>query len=101
MRLINADAAIESLTEYGNGRAVYIGVEEAVRRIEQLPSVQLNHNAEASKMGIVHCEDCEHWDTSWETVYGLHYCPMIDMSTKKNFFCKYGAEKRGEIDETD
>lgn len=40
MRLIDADAAIEALTEYGNGRAVYIGVEEAVRRIEQLPSAQ-------------------------------------------------------------
>ena len=40
MRLIDADAAVESLTEYGNGRAVYISVEEAVRRIEQLPSVQ-------------------------------------------------------------
>lgn len=39
-RLIDADAAIESLTEYGNGRVVYIGVEEAVRRIEQLPSAQ-------------------------------------------------------------
>jgi len=40
MRLIDADAAIDALTEYGNGRAVHIGVEEAVRRIEQLPSVQ-------------------------------------------------------------
>ena len=50
---------------------------------------------------IVTCEECKYWDTSWETVYGLHYCPMIDMATKKNFFCKYGAEKRGEVDETD
>lgn len=74
---------------------------EAQTELMMLPSAQLNHNAEVSKMGIVHCEDCEHWDTSWETVYGLHYCPMIDMSTKKNFFCKYGAEKRGKIDETD
>ena len=40
MRLIDADAAIKALTEYGNGRAVYIGVEEAVRRIEDLPSIQ-------------------------------------------------------------
>ena len=40
MRLIDADAAIDALTEYGNGRAVHIGVEEAVRRIEQLPSAQ-------------------------------------------------------------
>lgn len=39
-KLIDADAAIESLTEYGNGRAVYISVEEAVRRIEQLPSAE-------------------------------------------------------------
>ena len=39
-RLIDVDAAVESLTEYGNGRAVYISVEEAVRRIEQLPSAQ-------------------------------------------------------------
>lgn len=31
--------AIDALTEYGNGRTVYIGVEEAVRRIEQLSSV--------------------------------------------------------------
>ena len=42
-RLIDADVAIESLTEYGNGRAVYIGVEEAVRRIEQLPSAKPFH----------------------------------------------------------
>ena len=50
MRLIDADAAIEALTEYGNGRAVYIGVEEAVRRIEQLPSAQPD---------IIRCKDCK------------------------------------------
>lgn len=70
--------------------------EYAEDKLNALPPVQPNHNAEVSKMGIVFCENCEHWDTSWETVYGLHYCPMIDMATKKNFFCKYGAEKRGE-----
>ena len=76
-------------------------ISKAVAKIKML-SAQLNHNAEVSKMGIVHCEDCEHWDTSWETVYGLHYCPMIDMATEKNFFCKYGTEKRGgDEDETD
>ena len=50
MKLIDADAAVESLTEYGNGRAVYIGVEEAVRRIEQLPSAQPD---------IIRCKDCK------------------------------------------
>ena len=38
--LIDRKAAIDALTEYGNGRAVYISVEEAVRRIEQLPFAQ-------------------------------------------------------------
>lgn len=47
---------------------------------------------------IIHCENCEHWDTSWETIQGLHYCPMIDLFTKKNFFCKYGTERKGEVD---
>ena len=37
---ISRQAAIHALTEYGRGRAVYIGVEEAVRRIEQLPPIQ-------------------------------------------------------------
>lgn len=35
---INRQGAIDELTEYGNGRAVYISVEEAVRRMEKLPS---------------------------------------------------------------
>ena len=38
--LISRQAAIDSLTEYGNGRAVYISVGEAVIRMEQLPSAQ-------------------------------------------------------------
>ena len=38
--LTSKQAAIDALSEYGNGRAVYISVEEAVRRIEQLPSAQ-------------------------------------------------------------
>ena len=112
MRLIDADALKELFREVighiakkpkmnGNLEHMIRASAMVIQMIDDAPSVQLNHNAEVSKMGIVHCEDCEHWDTSWETVYGLHYCPMIDMSTKKNFFCKYGAEKRGEIDETD
>ena len=37
---ISRQAAIDSLTEYGNGRAVFISVGEAVIRIEQLPPIQ-------------------------------------------------------------
>ena len=38
--LISRQAAIDRLTEYGNGRAVFISVGEAVIRIEQLPPAQ-------------------------------------------------------------
>ena len=44
--LIDRQAAIDALTEYGNGRAVYISVEEAFRRIEQLPSAQPDKHTE-------------------------------------------------------
>lgn len=37
---VSRQAAIETLAEYGNGRTVYIGAEEAIRRIEQLPPAQ-------------------------------------------------------------
>ena len=37
---ISRQAAIEALTEYGNGRAVFISVGEAVIRIEQLPPAE-------------------------------------------------------------
>lgn len=40
MDLIDRQGAIDTLTEYGDGRTVYISVEEAVRRIGQLPSIQ-------------------------------------------------------------
>ena len=77
--MISRQAAIDALDCIN-------GVEEVLR---SLPAVQ---------PAIIHCKNCEHWDTSWETAYGLHYCPMIDMATKKNFFCKYGAEKRGDTE---
>ena len=38
--LIDRQAAIDALTEYGNGRAVFISVGEAVIRIEKLPPAQ-------------------------------------------------------------
>ena len=37
---ISRQKAIDALTEYGNGRAVFISVGEAVIRIEQLPSAE-------------------------------------------------------------
>ena len=98
--LISRQAAIDAIKSIPDhedaARANALGLAE--NAIMTLPTVQPDHNAEVSKMEIIHCENCEHWDTSWENVYGLHYCPMIDMTTKKNFFCKHGAERKGEAE---
>ena len=82
MRPIDADAAIESLTEYGNGRAVYIGVEEAVRRIEQLPSVQPD---------IIRCKDCVYQTESWS---GIKYCEAHGDHIGKDYdYCSNARRK--------
>ena len=81
MRQIDADAAIESLTEYGNGRAVYIGVEEAVRRIEQLPSAQPE---------IIRCKDCKSRDNDdFCTGRGFPYQLVPD-----DGFCDKGRKEK-------
>ena len=81
MRLIDADAAVESLTEYGNGRAVYIGVEEAVRRIEQLPSAQPE---------IIRCKDCKSRDNDdFCTGRGFPYQLVPD-----DGFCDKGRKEK-------
>ena len=81
MKLIDADAAVESLTEYGNGRAVYIGVEEAVRRIEQLPSAQPE---------IIRCKDCKSRDNDdFCTGRGFPYQLVPD-----DGFCDKGRKEK-------
>ena len=60
--LISRQAAIDRLTEYGNGRAVFISVGEAVIRIEQLPPAQperINgHWIKISPANIYECSEC-------------------------------------------
>ena len=89
MRLIDADAAIESLTEYGNGRAVYIGVEEAVRRIEQLPSIQPECKTGhwiLNRSGSYCCSKC------------MEPCATYVMMKPRDKFCKM-CGSRNEVTE--
>lgn len=98
---ISRQAAIDTLTEYGNGRAVYISVEEAVRRIEQLPSAQPE---------IIRCKDCIHrpvapigYDNSIDNGFDLMFpdyiCPCgcedgyYAWYPKDSFYCG-NAERR-------
>ena len=96
---ISRQAAIDALTEYGNGRAVFISVGEAVIRIEQLPPAEPQ---------IIRCKDCKHWipydwmfSEVWQSKNIADYpedeigCNYCDMAMKANDFCSR-AERRTE-----
>ena len=66
---ISRQAAIDALTEYGNGRAVFISVGEAVIRIEQLPSAQPEEDCDTCKHGIFGSTQCN----NCRVRYPIHY----------------------------
>jgi len=78
---ISRQKAIDALTEYGNGRAVFISVGEAVIRIEQLPSAQPE---------IIRCKDCRYYDHE-----GLQCLDIYGYGRRweENDWCSY-AERR-------
>lgn len=47
------------------------------------------------------CKDCQNWQTEWECSSGedFHYCPMVDLNTRENFYCA-DFEKRGSENES-
>lgn len=55
---------------------------------------------------IIQCKDCEDWETFWDSrADGYHYCPIIDLFTTGDFFCKFGERNdehgmvgEGELD---
>lgn len=80
--LISRQAAINSLTEYGNGRAVFISVGEAVIRIENLPPaepkrgkwVDMGKDPATGKWDTrlhIYCSECGHRSDDKPT----KYCP--------------------------
>lgn len=84
--LISRQEAIDALAEYGNGRAVYIGVEEAVRRIEQMPSAEPKRGkwirtGSGSLYDYYRCSECgirPKWDcmgdNNWRIAF-TNFCP--------------------------
>jgi len=88
VKLIEADAAIDALKELtanGTNKGMVFG-EDAVHRIEMLPSVQPE---------IIRCKDCkyvtEHYDTDGNVPYWT--CSEWDSGTDYDGFCHY-AERR-------
>jgi len=85
---ISRQQAINALTEYGNGRAVYISVEETVRRIEQLPFIQ---SEQKKGYWIYHLK----WETDGECGYECSECGM-GSEVDYNYCMNCGADMRGE-----
>ncbi len=58
----------------------------AIRQIKALPSAEPE---------IIHCQECENWDTTWTNDYApnYHFCPMIDGTRRDDFYCA-DAERR-------
>lgn len=82
MKLIDADAAIDALKELtanGTNKGMVFG-EDAVHRIEILPSVQPE---------IIRCKDCKYYK------YGI--CMKIGANKSFHGFCDWA--ERGEKDE--
>lgn len=61
-------------------------MEGRVRQIKALPSAEPE---------IIHCRDCENWDTTWQNDFApnYHYCPLIDGTRRDDFYCA-DAERR-------
>ena len=107
---ISRQAAINALTEYGNGRAVFISVGEAVIRIEQLPPSQpkllqpwevLAVQAVLSQPEIIRCKDCKHFKQvlAPNDNDGLcgHWHSKCDARTSQEGYCSH-AERREEME---
>jgi len=81
MRLIDADAAIDALKELtanGTNKGMVFG-EDAVHRIEMLPSAQPD---------IIRCPDCYYND-------GTAYCELHFRNVKAKDFCSWAERRRG------
>ena len=89
---ISRQEAIETLTEYGNGRVVYISVGEAVRRIEQLPPAQPRPKGK----WIPYSKVYENRNRCFECDYHLVGTPAHEA----NFCPNCGADMRGEQDDS-
>ena len=44
---------------------------------------------------IIRCDKCENWDVDWETSDdpGTHFCVMVDLFTRGDWFCAYGKRR--------
>lgn len=63
---------------------------------------QLEAESSGDYVYVVRCKDCIEWDRDWKP-FGQNknerFCPVIDMVTEADFFCKYGECKDGGVND--
>ena len=106
---ISRQAAIDALTEYGNGRAVFISVGEAVIRIENLPPAEPKRGKWIEDKGQQtlmqnFIERGEVWRVcsvcgAGHMIGHKYECDKAYHETHHNFCPNCGADMRGEQDE--
>ena len=82
--LISRSDAIDAVDKLSDEPIGYL--EAVIDALVDLPSAQPE---------IIRCNDCKHWDTSWENNFApnYHYCPLIDGTRRGDFYCA-DAERR-------
>lgn len=47
---------------------------------------------------VIHCKDCENWDTTWQNDFApnYHYCPMMDGTYSGDFYCGKSERRTDE-----
>lgn len=86
--LISRWAAINEITEYGDGRTLYMSVGDLKYRLEHLPSAQPE---------IIRCRDCKYLGPVYTKRQGETwcFCSEIATGTELNGWC-WNAERREE-----
>ena len=98
MEMLMAQNVIMDGSEYHNG--FNAGVNRAQEVIRNLPPVQPDHNAEVSKMEIIHCKDCKFYGRADKRrFYRGSDClnKRIDTIVPDRDFCSR-AERKGKAD---
>ena len=85
---------------YNNDGVIFVPLRDVTEWIKNLPTVQPKHNAEVSKMEIVHCKDCKYYGRADKRkFYRGSDClnKHIDTIVLDRDFCSR-AKRRGEAD---
>ena len=57
----------------------------------------------SDRVNVVRCKDCTSWEADWKpnnAQDGEHFCPMVSLVTRGDWFCADGERRDGGGDRT-